>query len=63
MKRQHTLARKNISLDSANIANQDCVLIRTDPSDTDYLVIRDKARLIADTRGVFEADGKAIVIA
>ena len=61
--RQHALAGTSVSLNSANIANQDCVLICTDHSDIEYKVIRDNAQLIVDTRGVFDADGTTIVLA
>jgi UDP-N-acetyl-D-glucosamine dehydrogenase len=61
--RQHALAGTSVSLNSANIANQDCVLICTDHSDIEYEVIRDNAQLIVDTRGVFDADGTKIVLA
>ena len=61
--RQHALAGTSVSLDSANIASQDCVLICTHQSNIEYEVIRDNARLIIDTRGVFDADGTTIVLA
>ena len=61
--RRHAFAGTSISLDSANIASQDCVLICTDHSDIEYEVIRDNANLIIDTRGVFDADGTTIVLA
>ena len=41
--RKHVLAGTSISLNPANIANQDCVLICTDHSDIEYEVIRDNA--------------------
>ena len=63
MTRQHALAGTSISLNSANIASQDCVLICTDHSNIEYKVIRDNAQLIVDTRGVFDADGTKIVLA
>ena len=53
----------SIPLNSANVANQDCVLICTDHSNIEYDVIRENARLIVDTRGVFDADGTTIVLA
>ena len=61
--RQHAVAGTSVSLNSANIASQDCVLICTDHSNIDYEVIRDNAQLIVDTRGVFDADGSKIVLA
>ena len=61
--RQHALSGTSVSLNSANIASQDCVLICTDHSDIEYKVIRDNAQLIVDTRGVFDADGTKIVLA
>lgn len=61
--RQYALAGTSISLNAANIAIQDCVLVCTNHSNIEYEVIRDKARLIVDTRGVFHADGKKIVLA
>ena len=59
--RQHALAGTSVSLDPANITNQDCVLICTDHTSIDYEVIRDNAGLIVDTRAVFDADGTTIV--
>ena len=53
----------SIPLNSENVANQDCVLICTDHSNIEYDVIRENARLIVDTRGVFDADGTTIVLA
>ena len=61
--RQHALSGTSISLDSANIASQDCVLICADHSNIDYELIRVNAQLIVDTRGVFDADGTTIVLA
>jgi UDP-N-acetyl-D-glucosamine dehydrogenase len=61
--RQHALSGTSILLNSAIIGSQDCVLICTDHSDIEYEVIRDSARLIIDTRGVFDADGTTIVLA
>jgi UDP-N-acetyl-D-glucosamine dehydrogenase len=49
--RQHVLAGTSVSLDTASITNQD------------YELIREHARLIVDTRGVFDADGTTIVLA
>ena len=61
--RQHALAGISVSLDPANIANQDSVLICTDHSNIDYEVIRDSARLIVDTRCFFDPYGTTIVLA
>ncbi len=61
--RRHTLEGRSISLQPANIINQDCVLICTDHSDIEYELILDSARLIVDTRGVFDANGTTIVAA
>ena len=61
--RQYALAGMSISLDSKNIANQDCVVICTDHSNVEHEVTRDNARLIVDTLGVFDAGGSAIVFA
>ena len=61
--RQHSLAGTSISLNSANVASQDCVFICTDHSDTEYKVIRDNARLILDTSAVFDAEGTKITLA
>jgi UDP-N-acetyl-D-glucosamine dehydrogenase len=61
--RQHVLAGTSVSLDTASITNQDCVLICADHTNIDYELIREHARLIVDTRGVFDADGTTIVLA
>ena len=53
----------SISLDSKNIANQDCVVICTALSNVEHEVTRDNARLIVDTLGVFDAGCSAIVFA
>ena len=61
--RQYALSGMSISLDSKNIANQDCVVICTAPSNVEHEVTRDNARLIVNTLGVFDAGCSAIVFA
>ena len=52
---------QSVPLDSANIAAQDVVLIVTDHSQVDYQTVLDSARLIFDSRNVFEEEHEKVV--
>jgi UDP-N-acetyl-D-glucosamine dehydrogenase len=42
-----------VKLTPARVANSDCVVIATDHSSLDYKMIKDRAKLLVDTRGVY----------
>ncbi len=52
--REHTFDLKSIELTSANIAKYDCLLLATNHTSFDYELIADSAKLLVDTRGVYE---------
>ena len=59
--RAYDLGLTSVSADPESIAHYDCVLVATDHDCFDWDMIRREARLIVDTRGVFEADGSRIL--
>ena len=58
--RAHDLGLSSVPADPESIARYDCVLVATDHDRFDWEMIRHHARLIVDTRGVFQADGSRI---
>ncbi len=59
--RKHQLDMTSTPLDRESLGQADLVLIVTDHDDFDWELIRRHARLIVDTRGVYEADGAQII--
>ncbi|QNM97375.1 nucleotide sugar dehydrogenase [Chitinimonas koreensis] len=60
-KRSHRLDLASRPLDAATLAEYDCVLLATDHDAFDYELIRQRARLIVDTRGRFRDGADHIV--
>jgi UDP-N-acetyl-D-glucosamine dehydrogenase len=60
--RKYQLLGESTPLTHESIANQDCVLICTDHTNVDYHKILKSAKLIVDTRGVYQANGVDIVL-
>ena len=61
--RQYNLEGKSIDLSVCGIKEQDCVVVCTDHSDIDYLMIKKNASLVVDTRNVFPSGGINITAA
>lgn len=59
--REHYFDLKSVSLTSESLAGYDCVLIATNHDAFDYGLIRKHARLIIDTRGVYQEPAPHIV--
>lgn len=53
----------SVELTPANIAAYDCLVVATDHDDFDYAMIRQHAKLIVDSRGVYREKGANIVSA
>jgi UDP-N-acetyl-D-glucosamine dehydrogenase len=51
--RQHHFDLRSIALTPENISNYDAVLVATNHDDFDYKMIKDNAKLIVDSRGVY----------
>ena len=51
--REHHFDLKSITLDAESLASYDCVVLATNHDVFDYAMIRQHARLIVDTRGVY----------
>lgn len=62
MTRDHAAlaGRKSVDLTPEAVAGYDAVLITTDHSHVDYVLVADKAKLILDTRNVFDAQGISV---
>ncbi len=54
--RAHRLKLASIDLDASSVASFDCIVVATDHDRFDWEMIGREARLIIDTRGVFETD-------
>ncbi|MFN0114159.1 MAG: nucleotide sugar dehydrogenase [Paracoccaceae bacterium] len=52
--------RKSVPLDAAKVAGYDAVLVTTDHTGVDYAGVAAAARLILDTRNVFDGQGIAV---
>lgn len=55
--RKYNFEMSSVQLDSLTISSYDLVLISTDHDSIDYQLIADNAKLIVDTRNVFERKG------
>ncbi|MBN2356723.1 nucleotide sugar dehydrogenase [candidate division KSB1 bacterium] len=55
--RKYQYDMSSITLTEAKIQSYDAVIVVTDHSDVDYQLVRDRARLIIDTRNVFKLYG------
>ena len=53
--------RRSVALDAATLAGYDAVLVATDHAGVDYAEVATSARLILDTRNVFESLGIAVI--
>jgi len=59
--RKHTFELSSVELNEETIGQIDCVIIATDHDVVDYEFVRQHARLIVDTRGVYRGREKHIV--
>jgi UDP-N-acetyl-D-glucosamine dehydrogenase len=59
--RKHTFDLSSVELSIETIKTSDCVVIATDHDVVDYELVRQHARLIVDTRGVYRGHEKHIV--
>ena len=51
--REHSFDLKSVEITAASIAQFDCVIIATNHDSFDYGLLKEKAQLIVDTRGVY----------
>ncbi len=59
--RRYAFDLQSVDLNTDSLASYDCVIIATNHKDFDYELIRQHARLIVDTRGVYrEANAKIV---
>jgi UDP-N-acetyl-D-glucosamine dehydrogenase len=61
--RRYSFDLKSVDLTAKNIEGFDCVVVGTDHVDFDYSMIRDNAKLIVDTRGVYRGGHDNVVSA
>ena len=61
--RRYSFDMKSIDVTSDNIKNYDCVVVGTDHADFDYEMIRENAKLIVDTRGMYRGKHVNVVSA
>lgn len=59
--RQHHFELENTEITVESIAGFDCVVLATDHDGFDYSLIRERAKLIVDTRGVYRNDDAHIL--
>ncbi|MEZ4440115.1 MAG: nucleotide sugar dehydrogenase [Polyangiaceae bacterium] len=57
----HLAGRKSVPLEAAVIAGYDAVVISTDHAAVDYDLLREHAKIVVDTRGVYREGGPNIV--
>jgi UDP-N-acetyl-D-glucosamine dehydrogenase len=60
-KRDYDFDLAGVEVTPASIASYDCLILATAHKAFDYDMIREHARLIVDTRGVYEADGERVL--
>lgn len=61
--RRYSFTMKSIDVTSESIKNYDCVVVGTDHADFDYEMIRESAKLIVDTRGIYRGKHENVVSA
>ena len=61
--RRYSFDMKSIDVTSENIKDYDCVIVGTDHADFDYEMIRENAKLIVDTRGMYRGKHVNVVSA
>ena len=59
--RKHYLDLKSVALSAQTLQEYDCVLIATNHDQFDYALVKEHARLIVDTRGVYPKAGANVV--
>ncbi len=59
--RRYSFDMKSIDMTSENIKDYDCIVVGTDHADFDYEMIRESAKLIVDTRGIYRGKYKNVV--
>ncbi len=59
--REHRFDLKSVPLTPRQIARYDCVLIATNHSGVDYRLLKKHAKLIVDTRGVYDKPARNVV--
>lgn len=61
-KREHHFDLCSVELTKENITSFDCVILVTPHDDFDYALIKDHARLLVDTRGIFHLEKSPNII-
>ena len=61
--RRYSFTMNSTDVTSESIKKYDCVVIGTDHADFDYKMIRENAKLIVDTRGIYRGKHKNVVSA
>ena len=61
--RRYSFTMKSVDVTSENIKDYDCVVVGTDHADFDYEMIRENAKLIVDTRGMYRGKHENVVSA
>jgi UDP-N-acetyl-D-glucosamine dehydrogenase len=59
--REHQFDLKSIELTGGSVAGYDCILIATNHNAFDYGMIKNNAKLIVDTRGVYSAKQQNVI--
>jgi UDP-N-acetyl-D-glucosamine dehydrogenase len=58
--RKHDLDLQSVEQTPDSIGQYDCVVVATDHDRFDWNMIREHARLIVDTRGIYEAEDEKV---
>ena len=59
--RRYNFKMNSVEASSENIKTYDCIVVGTDHMDFDYKMIRENAKLIVDTRGIYRGKYKNVV--
>jgi UDP-N-acetyl-D-glucosamine dehydrogenase len=59
--RRYNFKMNSVQASSENIKTYDCIVVGTDHADFDYKMIRENAKLIVDTRGIYRGKYKNVV--
>ena len=59
--RKHYFELSSVELSPATVASYDCVIIATNHSTFDYAMIQKNAKIIVDTRGVYDSSSKNVI--
>lgn len=59
--REHKFDLKSIELDAKTVSSYDCVVLTTDHEKFDYLLLKENAKLLIDTRGKYREEKSNLV--